>query len=182
MSGKKQFETSVRVPKRALDPFGQRAQAERLAKSEARLPRNRGRVNTVEYETTDRGDHYEVTIKGYSGGSGPRDTRDGNGAPGVELPGAAADRASEARGAGGDPGFSMGMGRSTGTEEGSWLTPSGPDAGMDVRGAIESSYSIAELRQIASRLDVSYPQTASKRRIAQRIVEQEPRAAHGLVY
>lgn len=152
------FEETVKVPKRRLDPFGARQQAIGLAKrgTGARAGRH---MKRLEYEAEDRGDHYEVTVRGVRDKAGPGKARGRSGRP---------------RGPPDDvPGVGLGL------DPGSGGTSGGGAARLD--GQLDSLYSINELRRELSDQGVHYEQTDNKRQLIDRLVRRAPGRARRLV-
>lgn len=139
------------VPKSELDPFGQRFQAEARVRRQAvrDLPPN---VESVEIRSRDAGDHIGVEVSAY--------------------PNALARQQARARGRGPPDWLSLPADIDLGLE------PEGAVDGRPIRRnparVIEHNLHINEIRSELSRLGHYYPQTASKRELAELLLRLEP--------
>lgn len=175
-SDRVEFERTVSVPKRELDPFGGEAQAVGLAKRRADLPRNPN-ARRLEFEARDNGDHYEVTVRGVSDAAIPSPGGRGDGHPGRGK--------AKGRG-GGHPGRGEARGRRRGGRRGPGLGfgtgalgLEGGD-GYDLEGHLRSRLTVAELREIRSRHGLTFGSNARKRDMVRALVDQAPGLAREL--
>lgn len=154
-----EFVKTVKIPKRDLDPFfGERQQAEQLAKRHADLPR-RPNVQRYEVESSDHGDHYAVEIRGIRG-AGPRGIPDHVSGRGSEI-----GRRQRQNAPVFDDVF-LGL---------------GDPFPADIANELSAHLTHNELRKQARRYGVHLSSNAPKHRNVQEFIDQAPRAARELI-